>query len=262
MDTKLVTQILTVKQLLQHDFYIFKKNYLNRLKMALYWVLLSIFVTKFFLPSMGLKNYAPFMLISSTVCYGFFVAMQNAITLVEDITGNQAILYELTLPIPQWAIFLKFVLSTMIQGFLISLSILPFGLLLLMDLHPFPDFSLIKFLTIFICASIFHGCFALVFTSALKNMQQIDNVWLRIIFPLWYLGCWQFPWKLLYEISPTLAYLDLLNPLTLIQEAGRAATIDSAGSLPFWPSCTMLLFYAGIAYYIGIHWMKKRLDCI
>lgn len=262
MNTKLTAQIITVQQLLQRDFYIFRQVYLHKLRMALYWVLLSVFVTKLFLPAMGLQNYAPFVLISSAISYGFFVAMQNAIGMVEDITGNQAILYELTLPIPQWLIFFKFALSTMLQSLIISLSIVPCGLLLLMDVDAFPDFSWIKFITIFICSSIFYGCFALIFTSVLKSMQQIDNVWLRIIFPLWYLGCFQFPWKLLYEISPTLAYLDFLNPLTFIHEAGRSATIDNAGSLPFGLSCFMILFYAGISYGVGVYWMKKRLDCI
>ncbi|MDP3788294.1 MAG: hypothetical protein Q8Q60_03180 [Candidatus Chromulinivorax sp.] len=262
MNTNIITQCIVVQQLLQRDFYLFRKVYFQRLKMALNWVLLSIFVTKLFLPSMGLENYAPFILISSAISYGFFIAMQNAIGMVEDITGNQAILYELTLPIPQWLIFLKFALSTMLQSLIISLSIIPCGLLLLMDASAFPDFSSIKFITIFICSSIFYGFFALIFTSALKNMQQIDNVWLRIIFPLWYLGCFQFPWKLLHKISPTLAYLDFLNPLTFILEAGRSATIDSTGSLPFGPCCFMILIYAGISCWIGIYLMKKRLDCI
>ena len=262
MNTKLTTQFLTVQQLLKRDFYIFRKAYFQRLKMSLYWVLLSIFVTQLFLPSMGLQNYAPFILISSAISYGFFIAMQNAIGMVEDITGNQAILYELSLPIPQWLIFLKFALSTMLQSLIISLSIIPCGLLLLMDMHAFPDFSWIKFIIIFICAAIFYGSFALIFSAKLKSMHQIDNVWLRIIFPMWYLGCFQFPWKILYEISPTWAYLDFLNPMTFIMEGGRSATIDSAGSLSFSFCCIMILFYDAISGILGIYWMKKRLDCI
>lgn len=262
MIIKFPTELHVLIQLLQRDLYIFKQAYWHRLKMCLYWLLLTVFTTKMFMPAMGLQNFGPFILISSVISYGFFITMQNAITLVEDITGNQAILYELSLPIAQWMIFFKFPLSNMIQSFVISLSLLPFGLLVLMDTNPFPDFSLIKFIIIFMCSSIFYGSFGLIFTSILKNMHSIDNIWLRIIFPMWYLGCWQFPWKTLYEISPTLAYLDLLNPLTLIIEAGRSATIDTAGSLPFGPSCIMILLYAMISCFIGIYWMKKRLDCL
>lgn len=256
------TEINILIQLLYRDWYIFKQVYYHRVRMCLYWLLLVVFTTKMFLPAMGLPNFGPFILISSVVSYGFFITMQNTIGLIEDITGNQAILYELSLPIPQWMIFLKFALTNMIQSFIISITLLPFGLLVLMDTNPFPDFSLIKFIIIFVCSSIFYGSFSLIFSAMLKNMYQIDNVWLRIIFPMWYLGCWQFPWKVLYAISPTLAYIDLLNPLTLIMEAGRSATIDSAGSLPFYSSCITILLYAAIAGYVGIYWMKKRLDCL
>jgi ABC-type polysaccharide/polyol phosphate export permease len=215
-----------------------------------------------FLPSMGLQNYAPFILISSAISYGFFLAMHNAINLVEDITGNEAILYELSLPIPQWAIFVKFAISTMLESFVISMALIPCGMLVLMDIHAFPNFSLIKFITIFICASIFYGSFALIFTSILGSLHQIDNIWLRIIFPMWYLGCFQFPWKMLYTISPTLAYLDFLNPLTFIMEGGRSATIDSTGSLPFGISCCAIILFATISIFIGVYCMKKRLDCV
>ncbi len=249
-------------QLLQRDWYIFQKSYFHRVTMCLYWLMPSTFTTKMFMPAMGLENFGPFILISSIMSYGFFITMQNAITLIEDVTGDQAILYELSLPIPQWMIFMKFALSNMVQACLVSLTLLPFGLLVLMDSNPFPNFSWVKFIIIFICASIFYGAFSLIFATALKNMQQIDNVWLRIVFPMWYLGCWQFSWQTLYDISPALAYLDLCNPITLIIEAGRSATIGSAGSLPFIPCCIMIIIYALIAGYTGIYWMKKRLDCI
>jgi len=255
-------QIIVLYQLLYRDYYIFRQHFLHRLKMASYWVLLSTFITKMFLPAMGLHNFGPFILISSAISYGLFIGMQNAMELINDITNDQAILYELTLPISQWLIFFKIALSNMLQGFAISLSLVPLGLIILMDFHAFKDFSCIKFITIFICASIFYGSFSLILASFLKNLSQIDDVWLRILFPLWYLGCYQFPWQTLYEISPTLAYLDLLNPITFIMEGARFATTHANGPLPFSFCCIMILFYAIISIIIGIHFMKKRLNCI
>lgn len=262
MNQSMMSQLLTLQKLLQRDIYLFKQTFFHRLRMSLYWIVLTVFTTKMFMPAMGLHDFAPFILISSAVSYGIFFAMQNAIGFVEDLTGNQAILYELSLPIPQWLIFFKFALSTMLQTFCIAMSIIPCCMIILVELHPFHAFSLWKFLTIFICSSIFYGCFALIFTATLKNMQQIENVWLRIIFPMWYLGCWQFPWAKLYSISPLLAYLDLLNPMTFIMEAGRNATIDPTGTLPFSLCCIMILVYAALSCILGIYWMKKRLDCI
>jgi len=255
-------QIQTFTQLLHRDYYLFSKHFFHRLKMASYWVLLSTFVTKMFLPTMGLHDFGPFILISSTISYGLFTGMQNAMTLVEDITSDQAILYELTLPIPQWVIFLKIAVSNMLQGLTISLALIPCGLFVLADFHAFQDFSWIKFITIFVCANIFYGCFSLILATFLKSMSQVDNIWLRFLFPLWYLGCYQFPWHVLYKVSPTLAYLDFLNPMTFIMEGGRAATTHAATSLPFTWCCIMTLAYAMICCYLGIYWMKKRLNCL
>lgn len=260
--TNLYDQLIIIKQLLTRDFFIFKKVYLHKMRIALSRIVLLIFVAKMFLPSMGLQNYAPFLLISSAIGYGFFIAAFNAIDLVDDITDNQSILYELTLPVAPWVIFAKYAISTALQALVISLSILPCGLLVLGSIQPFLQFSLIKFITIFICAALFYGSFMLIFTSCIRTMLQVENVWLRLIFPMWYLGCFQFPWQTLHQISPMLAYLDLLNPMTFIMEGMRSATINPEGSLPFDICCLMILCYASISLYVGIYWMKKRLDCI
>lgn len=255
-------QLSVIIELLHRDLYIFSKSFLHQLKIALYWILISVFIAKMFLPSMGLENFAPFMLISTTISYGIFVAIQNAMNLVEDITTDQAIGYELTLPLHQWLIFFKIIISNALKAFLLSISLVPCGLMILINNCPFACFSLWKFITIFICASLFYGAFSLIFALAMKTSSQVDNVWLRLLFPMWYLGCYQFPWKILYKVSPIYAYLDLLNPITYILEGARSATIDSSGSLPFELCCIMILFFTCISGTIGIHFMKKRLNCI
>lgn len=255
-------QLAVFMQLLYRDFYIFRQQFLHRFKIACYWTLLSTFVTNMFLPSMGLSNFGPFILISSCISYGLFIGMQNAINLIDDITSDQAILYELTLPIPQSLIFFKIAVSNMFQGLIISISMLPCGLLVLGNMYAFEHFSWIECMTIFIIANIFYGSFSLILATFLRNMSEIDNIWLRILFPLWYLGCYQFPWITLHKISPALAYLDFLNPLTFIMEGARSATISPTTSLPFEVCCITTLLYAGFSLYIGIGCMKKRLDCL
>ena len=178
------TQIRTFLALLQREYVIFQQYFLHRLKMASYWVLISTFISKMFLPTMGLHNFGPFILISSAVSYGLWIGMQNAMTLIEDITSDQAILYELSLPINQTWIFFKIALSNMIQGFLVSISLLPLGLLVLMDMHAFHDFSWIRCITIFIVANIFYGAFSLVLAAYITSLDLVDNVWLRILFPM------------------------------------------------------------------------------
>jgi len=262
MNSNFSTAFQVFYKLLQRDWYTYRQAYPHRLKMALDWVLLVTLVSKLFMPALGLKDYGAFILITSAISYGLFIAMQNAIAMVDDITSHQAILYKLSLPIPQWAIFLKYAFSNMLQALLIMIGIMPFGMCVLMDIHAFPDFSCWKFIMIFLIAAIFYGAFSLIFSTILKNLYQIDNVWLRLIFPMWYLGGWQFSWKTLYNVSPTLAYLDFCNPMLFVFEAAKHATIDISGTLPFGFCCCMILFYAAIFGTLGICWMKKRLDCL
>ncbi len=256
------TQIITFLALLQREYFIFSQQFFHRLKMASYWVLISTFISQMFLPAMGLHNFGPFILVSSAISFGLWIGMQNAMSLIEDITSDQAILYELSLPIQQSYIFLKIALSNMFQGLIISISLLPLGLLVLMDLYAFDNFSWMRCIIIFITANIFYGCFSLILAAYIKNLHLVDNVWLRILFPMWYLGCYQFPWNTLYTISPTIALLDLLNPMTFIMEGARGATVGNHPSLPFFICVSMILFYAFIAYIYGVYLMKKRLDCL
>lgn len=251
-----------ITQLLTRDFFIFRQVYLHKMRIALCRITLLVFVAKMFLPSMGLQNYAPFILISSAIGYGFFIAAFNAIDLIDDMTEGQAILYELTLPIPQWLIFIKYAISTALQALIISLSIIPCGMLVLGTIAPFPEFSLIKFIAILLCASLFYGSFMLIFATAIQNMLQVENLWLRLIFPMWYLGCFQFPWHTLHKISPYLAYLDLCNPMTYIMEGARSATLDPINSLSFSLCCFMIICFALLSLTCGVYFMKKRLDCL
>ena len=144
-------QIQIIIPLLQRDFFIFRQVYVHKMRIALLRIMLLVFVAKMFLPAMGLQNYGPFLLMSSAIGYGFFIAAYNAIDLFDDITDNQAILYELTLPVQQWMIFAKYAISTALQAFIVSLSIIPCGLLVLGNLQAFAQFSLLKFIMILIC---------------------------------------------------------------------------------------------------------------
>lgn len=255
-------QIDLLYQLLLRDFFIFKITYFHKLRIALIRFMLSIFVAKTLLPSMGLINYGPFILISSMTCYGFFIAAFQAIEMIYDLTEQQAIYYELTLPIKPLLILVKYSISTALQAAIISISLLPFGMIVLGTIHPFTCFSLLKFLLMLSAASIFYGSFMLILASITPTMLQVENLWLRLIFPMWYLGCFQFSWQSLYTVLPICAYLDCLNPMTWIMEGMRSATIQTTGPLPFYGCVCITLLYAALAFLIGSNWMKKRLDCL
>ncbi len=252
-----------LKQLLIRSFIIYKPQFKDKILNGLIFSSLNTIVFAYIMPVAGLKNFGPFILFSMTGTWGFFSTINNIAKLITDITDEGSNLtYELTLPIPQWMIFAKYALDNAYQAFIITLLILPIGKLLLWNQCSFEHFSFFKFYFILLVACIFFGFFSVLMSSLTENIYKLDNIWLRIIFPMWFLGCFQFSWKTLYSISPTLAYINLLNPLTYALEGSRAAALDPNLSLPYWPCVLALVFASGLFGYIGIAKLKQRLDCL
>jgi ABC-type polysaccharide/polyol phosphate export permease len=85
---------------------------------------------------------------------------------------------------------------------------------------------------------------------------------MRFVFPLWYLGAFQFSWAILYRIFPLGGILNLINPMVYVQESMRSALLGAEGYLPFWVSAGMLFFFIILFLWWGIVRLKKRLDFV
>lgn len=259
-----ISYLQTLKQLLMRGFVIYKPQFKDQIINGLIWSGSNIIIFAYIMPLMGLsKDFGPFILFSLVASWSFFSTVNNIAKFITDITTEGSNLtYQLTLPVPQWIIFAKYALENAYQAFIISLLILPAGKLLLWDTAIFEYFSILKFYFIVFVSCIFFGFFSLLMSSIVQDIYKLDNIWLRIIFPLWFFGGFQFSWQHLYSISPTLAYLNLLNPLTYALEGSRAAALDPSLSLPYWPCVGALLLASALFGYIGINKLKQRLDCL
>lgn len=253
----------TFWQLLVSNFHAFKPRILDQVLNGLIWGAINIIVFGYIMPTRGLTDYGSFILVTITSVQGFFIPVHNVILLVSDMNDQGSNLhYELTLPTPQWVIFVKYALANAYQGFITTMLMLPLGSLMLWNSFSFHHFSFFKFYFLVILVCLFSGFFALFIASRIHNLFNISNMWQRIIFPLWFLAGFQFSWANLYEISPVLAYINLLNPLTYALEGGRAAALDPALSLPYWNCVAALIGFTILFGYIGVYKLKKRLDCL
>ena len=93
-------------------------------------------------------------------------------------------------------------------------------------------------------------------------MARLENAFMRIVYPLWFLGGFQFSWKVLHDCSPTLATLNLLNPYVYSMESMRAAALGQHDYLPFWYCIGALVLFTIMFASWGIIRLKKRLDFI
>jgi ABC-type polysaccharide/polyol phosphate export permease len=253
---------ITLWQLLKRSYFVFLTYAKDSIINSLIWTISVTLVYHFIMPQVGLTDFGTFMLASSTASIGFFGVLTNVIILVGDITGDNALSYELTLPIPHWLVLTKIALANAYQAFLQAILILPIGKIILWNSMPIPYFSPIKFIVILMLISLFAGFFSLFLASILQSMEKIDDLWDTILFPMWYLGGFNFHWHSGYKVFPYLGYLTLCNPLTYAFEGIRGAILDPSLSIPFHYCCFALLGFIILFGYIGISIFKKRLDCI
>lgn len=251
--------------MLKRSIQVAKQSLPDKIINQLLWSSLNIIVFAYVMPHLGLqKDYGASNAIAMAASAAFFTSIQCMYQLLFDISSDGSnIRYELTLPIPQWAVFIKYALEYTLQSCIVSIITAPIGFALIWNQMTISILSLIKFYIMLMVISLFSGFFALFIVSMAKNIAQgLDNVWTRIIFPLWFLGCFQFSWQSLYEVSPAMAYLSLLNPLTYALEGSRASLMFAHNS-PNYEYCTIaLLFFTFLFGYIGIRRLMHQVDCL
>ncbi len=250
-------------RLIWRDMAIFRPYFYNRLINSFIWVVMTTLVFQYIGFGDTSDSIGLFMICASAATAGFFEVMDNVCATVSDLQGGRSITYALTLPLPQWMVFVRIAVSNALQGMAIALFILPLAKLLLWNHFLVTRVSIPKVLLIFALAQLFYGFFSLWLICMIKNVETIGNVWNRVIFPLWILGCYQFSWIVLFEKCPALAYLSLaLNPLVFATEGMRAAVMGQQGYLPFWWCCAALVFFTTLVGAVGTVKMKQKLDCL
>lgn len=250
-------------ELLKTDLIVFGHNLIGNIIDCIIWVTLTMFVFAYIFPSLGMtKDYGALWLGSAIASWAIFEAWPSILTFISDIKGNNSISYELTLPIPSWLIIIKRILGYTINSMAITLIILPLGKLILWNNISFANFNILKFILIFITINIFASTFAHFLTSLIPSLERIGTAWMRILFPMWFLGGAQFPWYAINQMSPKLGKISLLNPIIYMMEGSRASILGQQNFISLWYCLLALWGFTFIFGTIAIIRIKKRLDFI
>lgn len=250
------------KQLIYADLTIFRKQYLTKCIDIGIWVILNAIVFGYIMPAFGLTNFGVFQFGGLLAAVGIFEAYSNIVELISDFEGDRIINYSLTLPIPSWLAIISKAAYFSIIYFILAITMLPIGKLCLWNQLNIFEVNYVKLLLVLVTQSIFYGCFALWVSSLIKNMSHLGTVWARIIFPMWFMGGFQFSWQAMYSVMPVIASVNLLNPMIYITEAARAAIMGQGGLIYFWYTLPAILLFSALALAAGIHNLKKRLDFV
>ena len=249
--------------LLKTDLIQMIKDFKDSMVNLIIWAVCTIFINVYVMQKMGLShNYSDLIIGGMVVSVISFQTIPRVVATVSDFCGDRHIQYHLILPISNKLFFLKSVCTHAINGFIFGILGLILCKVMLFHTMDLTKISILHFVIALSLSSLFFGAFTLWAISITKHPGKIGNVINRILFPLWFLGGFLFSWSILYQMLPTLAVLNLLNPYVHMTEILRGSTIGFIGFLPFWPSCGALVIIATFLGIWGFHKIKRRLDFI
>jgi ABC-type polysaccharide/polyol phosphate export permease len=186
----------------------------------------------------------------------------NVVELVSDFEGNRVINYNLILPFPSWLALLSKSAYYFIVYFVFSLLMFFVGKITLWNQLDLTQIFYFKFIVSLILQSLFFSCFVLWVSSLVDSMHKMGSVWARYIFPLWFMGGFQFSWVALHKALPIVAYINLLNPMMYITEATRASLLGQTDYINFWICTIAIIIFSLACFVLGLRNLKKRLDFV
>lgn len=222
-----------------------------------------VFVNAYLLTDFGVtEKFGVITLGAVLAITGIFEGYNSIAMLVRDLESEKITYYYATLPLPSWLVFFRIMISNALLYMVLSISIFPLGKLLLWNTLELGSVNWFHLVITLFTANFFYGALVLFAASWAKGLSALDNAWSRLIFPLWFLGGFNFSWYSLYKTSPSLAMLDLMNPVIYITESYRSSLLGPEGWLPFWNCIGMIVLLTFVTAWIGIKRLTKQCDFI
>lgn len=227
------------------------------------WAFCSLVVMGYVMQAFGLAtDYGCFQLATVIGTVGLFEIYGNALRNILDFEGDRHIGYYLTLPVRPAVVLLSMMSSYLLMGLLLSVLMLPLGKLIFFNSFYLSDIAWGKFAIILLLSNMFYAAFTVAVTGHVAALAKMENIWSRFIFPMWFLGGFQFSWESIYQLSEPLAYALLCNPIMFIMEGTRAALLGQQGCLPWGMCCVALCGFTVVCWFYAHYKMKRLLDFV
>jgi ABC-2 type transport system permease protein len=252
-----------LKQLVRLKFVNARQVFIDKFFNFSIWAGCTLFVTGYLMKSFGLTDdFGPFQLGGILAGVGIFELYGNAVTFVSDLEGDRTISYYLTLPTHTITVLCSHVLYYATIGVVMSLATMPLAKLILWNKLSLLAISWPRLLFFILLINIFCASATLLLSAFIPSMDKFDILWTRIMFPLWFLGGFQFSWYSVYQSAPKFAAILLLNPFLYMAEGVRAALLGQDKAIPFWICCLVLSCMLVGTVYVAYKALKKRLDFV
>ncbi len=247
-------------QLMRADLRVIVKDIKDKWINALLWGSCTLIVIAYIMPAFGLKDFGLFQAASILISVIGFETYNQMFIIVMNLEQRKYMFYLFTLPIPVACIFFQKIMTYTINSMLISLFMIPLSKLILLDQMNLATINWTKLLFAITISSFFFSCFLIFIVSFAKKTSQVEHIFMRVVFPLWFFGGFQFSWQKLFEINQYAAYCSLISPYTYATEAVRVAFFGQAEFIQYWICITSMLIGSAFFGIYGYKRLKKRLD--
>ena len=198
-----ISYINISKNLIETDLIIFRQMFVDKFIDLSIWIVLTTIVTSYIMPYFGLTtDFGVFQLGGLIAAAGLFELYASTIDLVSDFEGDRVISFNLALPFPSWMAIVSKAAYFFIIYTTLALLMIPIGKVCLWNQFDLALVNWPKLMLIILMLSMFYACFVLWVSSIINNMTKMGQVWSRFVFPMWFLGGFQFSWMASYKTLP------------------------------------------------------------
>lgn len=259
-----ITSYTIIKYLLTMDLIVFFKGLKNKIIDYGIWVGLTLLIANKLMQAFGMSStFGIFQFGSLIATAGLFEMNHYIWKMVTDLEGEKTINYRLTLPASSKIIIISKFLFYCTAFFTLEVILFFIGKIFLWNEINFNSINFLLLLPITLLSCIFFSSFLFFIIASVKNIWDMDKVWSRFVFPLWFMGGYQFSWHALYNKFPLIAYINCINPIMYIIEGTRNAIIfDGTQFVNPYICIAAISGFTIICGCIGYIRFKKKLDFV
>lgn len=250
--------------LLRVDAAAFKHVVFDRCINFIVWASANIIVAGYMLPAFGMSRaYGPFLLAGTIGVAGIMTDTASRVAeLIIGMSEDKPLLLYATMPLSSNLMVFALMIATTLRCFFVGLLGIPLGKLFLGSQLDLSLISIPHFLMIYGAANLLYGAWTIWFACQIPNILGVSNVLMRFVFPLWFLGGFQFSQSTFLQAFPQLAKINFLNPLMYVFEGMRAALLGRTELLSIGACVGAIILFWLLAVWRGIVAMKRRLNLI
>lgn len=250
-------------QLLKTDLKLFRKNIKDKTINVIIWSAALCTIATYILPAFGTsQDYSVLEALGIVIGVIGFETNAQIFLLLADLEGDRHLSYYFILPLSNFLIFVRLAILYTINGLFLCILTIPVIKLILGNRLDLTQIHVPYFIITLLITNLFFSFFSFLLLSFIKNIEQCENVLMRVLFPLWFFGGFSFSFKIALQTAPFLAYISLISPYTYATEAIRSASLGPLEYLPIEISFGVLILMTVLAGFFGIKRLKNKLDFI